>query len=146
MSLTNWADNGWLRLHRTSPQEIADLLKIVERDLLDACAGGLSEDWKFGIAYNAALKLCTILLYAEGYRAEKNLQHYRTIQALPLILGEASQGDADYLNACRSKRNIAEYDRTGVVSAGEAEELLAFVQELREKVVQWVRKLHPELL
>lgn len=146
MSLTNWADNGWLRPHRTSPQEIADLLKIVERDLLDARAGGLSEDWKFGIAYNAALKLCTILLYAEGYRAEKNLQHYRTIQALPLILGETSQGDADYLNACRSKRNIAEYDRTGVVSAAEAEELLAFVQELREKVVQWVRKHHPALL
>jgi uncharacterized protein (UPF0332 family) len=146
MSLTNWADNGWLRPHRTSPQEIADLLKIVERDLLDARAGGLSEDWKFGIAYNAALKLCTILLYAEGYRAEKNLQHYRTIQALPLILGETSQGDADYLNACRSKRNIAEYDRTGVVSAGEAEELLAFIKELREKVVQWVRKHHSALL
>ena len=146
MSLTSWTDNGWLRPHRTSPQEIADLLKIVERDLLDARAGGLSEDWKFGIAYNAALKLCTILLYAEGYRAEKSLQHYRTIQALPLILGEASQGDADYLNACRSKRNIAEYDRTGVVSAGEAEELLAFVQELREQVVQWVRKHQPALL
>ena len=146
MSLTNWADNGWLRPHRTSPQEIADLLKIVERDLLDARAGGLSEDWKFGIAYNAALKLCIILLYAEGYRAEKNLQHYRTIQALPLILGEVSQGDADYLNACRSKRNIAEYDRTGVVSAGEAEELLAFVQELRQTVVQWLGQHHPTLL
>jgi len=146
MSLTTWADNGWLRPHRTSPQEIADLLKIVERDLHDARAGGLSEDWKFGIAYNAALKLCTILLYAEGYRAEKNLQHYRTILALPLILGVARQGDADYLNACRSKRNIAEYDRTGVVSAGEAEELLAFVQELREKVVQWLGKYHPVLL
>jgi hypothetical protein len=63
-----------------------------------------------------------------------------------LILGVANQGDADYLNACRSKRNIAEYDRTGVVSAGEAEELLAFVQELREKVMQWVRKHHSALL
>ena len=35
-----------------------------------------------GFAYNAALKLCTILLYAEGYKAERNLQHYRTIQTL----------------------------------------------------------------
>ena len=50
-------------------------------------SGDISADWRFGIAYNAALKLCTILLYAEGYRPEKTLQHYRTIQALPLILG-----------------------------------------------------------
>ena len=31
--------------------------------------------------------MCTILLYAEGYKAEATLQHYRTIQSLPLILG-----------------------------------------------------------
>lgn len=29
-------------------------------------AGSISADWRFGIAYNAALKLCTILLYASG--------------------------------------------------------------------------------
>jgi hypothetical protein len=34
----------------------------VGRDLKDASAGGLSHDWQFGIAYNAALKLCLILL------------------------------------------------------------------------------------
>lgn len=86
MSLERWRDNGWLRAHRTSPSEIENLLGIVERDLTDAKAGGLSSDWQFGIAYNAALKLCSILLYAEGYRAERSLQHYRTIQAMPLIL------------------------------------------------------------
>lgn len=68
MSLQIWAVNGWLRAHRTSRQEIGDLFKIVERDLQDAGNGGLSEDWRFGIAYNAALKLCTILLYAEPDR------------------------------------------------------------------------------
>lgn len=146
MSLKSWAENGWLRPHRTSPQEIADLLKIVERDLLDARAGGLSDDWKFGIGYNAALKLCTILLYAEGFRAEKNLQHYRTIQALPLILGAVRQGDADYLNACRIKRNAAEYDRTGVVSAEEAGELLVFVEDFRDDVLHWLGGSHPGLL
>jgi hypothetical protein len=34
----------------------------------------------------------TILMHAEGYRAEKNLQHYRTSQALQLILGGAGKG------------------------------------------------------
>jgi len=87
MTLKNWKENRWLREHRTSTQEIGDLLSIVERDLHDAASSGLSTDWKFGIAYNAALKLCTILLYAEGCRPEKSLQHYRTIQSMPLILG-----------------------------------------------------------
>ena len=145
MSLQIWAVNGWLRAHRTSRQEIGDLFKIVERDLQDAGNGGLSEDWRFGIAYNAALKLCTILLYAEGFRAEKTLQHYRTIQALPLILGPKRRGDADYLDTCRSKRNIVEYDQTGAVSAGEAQELLVFVAELRDDVRRWLEERHAEL-
>ena len=75
MSLQQWATNGWLRPHKTSTQEISDLLSIVDRDLIDAEAG-ISPDWRFGIAYNAALKLCSILLYASGYRAERSLQHY----------------------------------------------------------------------
>ena len=54
MSLADWAKNGWLRPHKTSKEEIANLLEIVERDLKDASAKGLSDDWKFGIAYNAA--------------------------------------------------------------------------------------------
>ena len=117
MALPNWADNGWLRVHKASVQEIRDLLNIVDRDLRDAQAATVSMDWQFGIAYNAALKLCTILLHAEGYRPEKNLQHYRTIQALPLILGPARKGDANFLDACRNKRNVVEYDRIGAISA-----------------------------
>ena len=106
MSLAQWAENCWLRPHTTSTKEIADLLMIVERDLHDS-AGDISADWQFGIAYNAALKLCTVLLYASGYKPEKSLQHYRTIQALPLILGHSYKEDARYLDTCRTKRNIA---------------------------------------
>ena len=62
--------------HETSQQEIADLLAIVARDLADA-GSNISPDWRFGIAYNGALKLSTILLHASGYRPEKTLQHYR---------------------------------------------------------------------
>jgi hypothetical protein len=88
MSLQVWANNGWLRSHKTSREEIGNLLEIVQRDLKDAQGPGLSADWRFGIAYNAALKLCTVLMYCEGFRPEKNLAHYRTLQALPLILGK----------------------------------------------------------
>jgi hypothetical protein len=89
------------------------LFEIVDRDLKDAQQKGLSPDWRFGIAYNAALKLCTILMYSEGYRPEKTLAHYRSLQALPLILGSEKEDDADYLDSCRAKRNIVEYDYVG---------------------------------
>ena len=42
MSLKNWRDNGWLTDHKTSPQEISDLLSVAERDLRDSSASGLS--------------------------------------------------------------------------------------------------------
>ncbi len=145
MSLENWAKNGWLRPHQTNRQQIADQLAIVERDLADARNTSVSADWQFGIAYNAALKLCTILLYASGHRPEKNLAHYRTLQALPLILGTDRDDDADYLDTCRAKRNTAEYDVAGTVSQSEADELRVSTAELHEAVISWLRAHHPTL-
>ncbi len=144
MSLNQWVDNGWLRHHKTSKEEIENLVTIIDRDLKDA-KGGISDDWRFGIAYNAALKLCTILLYAEGFKAERTLQHYRTIQALPLILGNKRKDDAEYLNSCRSKRNIVEYDYVGGVTGHNADELIEFVKELKADVLEWLNNNHPEL-
>ncbi len=145
MSLQQWASNGWLRPHQTSPQEIADLFAIVARDLADA-AGDISADWRFGIAYNAALKLGTILLHASGYRPEKTLQHYRTIAALPEILGQQRKDDADYLETCRRKRNTAEDDRTGVVTDQDASELIEFCRELEQEVRNWLSQNYPALV
>lgn len=107
MSLTNWANNGWLRTYKTDKEEISNLFNIVERDLSDSNQDVVSSDWRFGIAYNAALKLCTILLYVEGYRPEKTLAHYRTLQALPLIMGKSKDNDANYLvNLAEQKETL----------------------------------------
>ena len=146
MTLSKWVEYGWLRQLKTTRQEIADLLGIVDRDLSDAQTGRISTDWQFGIAYNAALKLCTILLYAEGYRAGQGLQHYRTMQALPLILGSSRESDAAYLDTCRVKRNTVEYDRIGATSDSEALELIEFVRDLRAEVVMWLQAKYSELL
>lgn len=144
MTLKQWQNNGWLKSHKTSKEEIGNLLAIVDRDIKDVSEGGISADWSFGIAYNAALKLCTILLYAEGYKAERNLQHYRTIQALPLILGVERKGDADYLETCRAKRNIVEYDYIGGVTSDNALELIEYVKDLKVDVERWLVKNHHE--
>ena len=105
----------------------------------------LSADWQFNIAYNAALQLCSILLNAEGWRPERNLAHYRTLQSLPLILGNDWQNDADYLDTCRSKRNKIEYDAIGQVTGAEAKELADFAKKLRKEVLAWLKEKHPEL-
>jgi uncharacterized protein (UPF0332 family) len=146
MSLQDWVNNGWLKSHTTSREEIGNLLEIVERDLKDAQKSGLSADWRFGIAYNAALKLCTVLMYSEGYRPEKNLAHYRTLQALPLILGAERNDDADYLDACRNKRNTVEYDYVGGATDSDADELIEFTKELKKGVMSRLKKTHPELI
>jgi hypothetical protein len=146
MILKQWADNGWLRPHRTSPEEIENLISIVDRDIADAQEEGISADWRFGIGYNAALKLCTILLYASGYRAERALQHFRTIQAMPLILGNERKEDAKYLDSCRIKRNVVEYDYVGGATEDDANELIGFATDLREDVMIWLKSNYPQLL
>ena len=56
MSFADWVNNGWLVAHTSSKQEIASLLGIVARDLKDSQAKSVSNDWRFAIAYNAALQ------------------------------------------------------------------------------------------
>jgi len=35
MSLTNWRDNGWLSEHKTSAQEISDLLSLYDLSVIN---------------------------------------------------------------------------------------------------------------
>ncbi len=44
MSLPDWERNGWLKKHQSSPNEIRELLEVVERDLADSAAEDLSAD------------------------------------------------------------------------------------------------------
>ena len=69
MSLESWAGNRWIVRHAATVREIGDLFAVVDRDLKDAAVPRLSDDWRVGITYNAALQLATIALAAEGYRA-----------------------------------------------------------------------------
>ena len=145
MRWQHWVDNKLLRTYTTNSDEISTLLSIVDRDIIEAKRAG-SLDWQFSIAYNAALKLCTIVLYAEGYRTGSNGHHYYTIQSLPLILGEEYKESAVYLDVCRKKRNQVEYDTVGTVAEEDVRELLTFAESLRTDVIQWLKQQHPELL
>ena len=146
MNLELWKQNGWLREHKTSAQEENSLIELVERDLSDAAKEEVSKDWRFNIAYNAGLQLATIVLYAAGYRAGRGEgKHYRVIQALSLVMGPEFSTMRDYLDNCRRKRNISEYDAVGTISEKEAEDLLQTVREFKVDVERWLRKNHPEI-
>lgn len=138
MSLQNWLANRWLTRHTVSEQETDDLLEAAARDLMDA-KKDLSPSWQFAIAYNAALRLCSAALQVAGYRATREQKHYRTIAALPLVLGSDAQELSDFLDSCRTKRHDVTYESLSAVTESEAAELIEAVEELDIKVRSWLR-------
>jgi hypothetical protein len=145
MSLADWERNGWLTAHRTSPNEIRDLLQVVERDLADSAADGLSADWRLNIAYNAALQAATAALPAAGYRASRDQHHYRIIQSLRETIG-ADTALVNTFDTFRKKRNVTGYERVGSVSDADAASMRALALQLRDGVTAWLRKHHAHLL
>jgi hypothetical protein len=144
MSLRNWLTNHWLVPHEPSREEIADLLAVAERDLTDAAIKSLSPDWRLGIAYNAALQLATLALAAEGYRPARERAHERAILSLRFTLGLKAE-TIDTIDGVRRKRNVSNYERAGTTSASEAREMYAIAEELRDQVLAWLQRRHPEL-
>ena len=145
MSLPDWERNGWLTRHETTRAEIRELLLIVERDLADSAAEGLSADWRMNIAYNAALQSATAALAAAGYRALRDSHHYRVIQSLCETIS-ADRSDVAMFDAFRKKRNITGYERVGLVSDLDAETMRAFALRLRDDVIAWLRRYHATLM
>jgi hypothetical protein len=145
MSLRSWLKKGWLTEHTTSPKEISGLLGVIERDISDSQATGLSPDWKLNIAYNAALQAATIALYACGFRASREAHHYRVIQSLRFTMNMDGEVIA-MLDHFRKKRNMSDYELSGQVNEGEANEMLELAKSLRDMVVEWLLQYHPELV
>ena len=145
MSLQSWLESGQLRAHKTSKHEIAELLKAVGRDLADSQLQGLSADRRFATAYGAALLVATLALAASGYRAQQEGHHYWSIQSLAFTL-KLDAKTIDQLNAFRRKRNIADYERVGMVSEQEIKKMVTLAKKLQAMVIEWLKKNHPELV
>lgn len=144
MSLRDWVQYGWLTEHQSSPEEIRNLLGLVDRDLRACQAEGLDADWRFAIAYNAALQAATAALAAAGYRAGRDAHHYRVFQSLEYTI-EAEPKLIHQLDAFRKKRNVSSYEMGGTVSDNEVEEMAALAAVLRAEVERWIRAQHPGL-
>ena len=145
MSLQSWFQNSWLVQHSTSAEEIANLLRISDRDLTACQVEQLPADWRFAIAYNAGLQAATAALAAAGYRAARDNHHYRVIQSLEFTTAPGSKL-IDALDGFRKTRNVSSYDLAGSVSDKEADEMFQLATRLRADVEAWIQAARPELL
>ncbi len=153
MSLTDLVAEGRLRRHRTSRQEIANLFRLADQGLADARVEAVSDarveavslDRRFCAAYDAARSLATVVLACAGYRTAGTGQHATVFEALPLVLGATYAELTAYFDACRSKRNVAEYQRAGEIMSQEVAELIDATEAFRDEVLTWLREQHSEL-
>lgn len=122
------------------------MLAVVERDLATSSDPNLDGDWRFAIAYNAALQCAGLALKAAGYEVPKGGgAHHHTIESLKLTI-EDDGTIVDPLQAFRAKRGGAIYETTGIASDTEIEELRSLAQNLRDRVRAWLKKTHADCL
>ena len=140
MSLEDYQRNGWIQKFEMSSEEVGHLLEVADRDISQSQVPGLGAEWRFDIAYNAALQLAVAVLGHAGFRAERVNKHQRSIECLAFTL-RLPRKDLDFLDRCRRKRYIAVYERVGAVSDGEAAELVAFAMELRKKTHEFLKRI-----
>ena len=144
MSFSLWLEKGWLKEHKPTSREIAELLAVADRSLKDCQVAGLSSDGKLDIAHNAALQSSAAALAAAGYRASREAYHYYLIQSLSFTL-QLEERIIRRLDKLRRKRNISDYERPGLVTEQEAQEMVELAIQIRQQVQAWIRNSHPEL-
>ena len=144
MSLENWLNDKLIVKHRPSAGEVAELLHICDRDLEKAQIIELGPDWRLSIAHNAAVQTAKAALAAVGYRARKEGQHYLVLQSLAFTI-KTNPATIKQLDKFREKRNISDYERAGLVTEQEAEEMIALAKQRRHDVEQWLHAHYPSL-
>jgi hypothetical protein len=110
---------GRLKRHRPSAAETRALLAVADRHLKDASLRD---------------------------RVGRVPGHHRlTIDLLPVLVGAHESTRATYFDACRRKRNQADYERAGAVTTAEVDALLKAAVEFRQDVLTWLESDHPML-
>ena len=127
-----------------SKAELDNLRSIVARSLKDVTAVGLSADYRFVMAYDAARTLSLLVVRAAGYRPRAVGAHYNTFLALEAADPAFAKLSA-YFDGCRMKRNQCEYDFAGGVTDTDADALLKSVKQFAVDAEAWVKARYPQL-
>lgn len=94
---------------------------------------------------NAALQAATAALSASGYRAPREMHHFRVIGSLAFTIS-ANPDLIHSFDKFRKKRNISDYEIAGAISEGECKEMIRLAKELTKHITEWLQKSHPQLL
>ena len=136
-------NEGRIEKHETSRRELDDLRNVIARDLADADLEQLSSDRRFAIAYNAALQGAKMVIACCGYRVKGLGAHHITFDCLKLAMGKSVFKTAKFLDRCRRKRNVADYDAAGRVTEAEVKEMIKTARSFIRKVEKWIRDNYP---
>ena len=124
--------------------ELDNLRSIVARSLKDVTAVGLSADYRFVMAYDAARTLSLLVVRAAGYRPRTVGGHYNTFLA-PEAADPGFAALSAYFDGCRMKRNQCEYDFADGVTDTEANALLKSVNQFAVDAEAWIKARDPQL-
>lgn len=123
---------GRIHAHRATPEEIARLLALADRDIRMARRIMAEDwDWAFSIAYNAVLQAARAFMYSQGFRPATDQGHKNTFAFMREALGNEFASLIGYFDRMRTKRNHAIYDVAGLITEGEAHAIF-------EKAVEFV--------
>jgi hypothetical protein len=146
VSLQNWLAQGWIQKHKTSREEIRNLLAVADRDLANAQIAQLSAEWRLMIAYNGALQSANAAIAANGFRVSTKVSHHRYLIESLLFTIRAEPKLVNQLDRFRKKRNISAYEQSETVSDHEADAMIKLASEVRYLVQTWLAKHHAGLL
>jgi len=141
MSVDRLLHEGRIHRFEATRDEIGKSLEIAKRDLsLGEKILDEDLDWCFSITYNAILQACRAYMLSSGYRAASSQAHKTVFQFMELAMEEPYKEIIAYFDQARKKRHRTMYDEVGLVSKGEAKELLqmakGFVAEIEKRVMQ----------
>ena len=121
-----------LHPHRATPDDIARLLALADRDIKMARRTMAEDwDWAFSIAYNAVLQAARAFMYSRGFRPATDQGHKNTFAFMREALGDEFASLVGYFDRMRTKRNQAIYDVAGLITEAEAKAIF-------EKAVEFV--------
>ena len=136
-----------MQQHQPTKREIDDLRGVIARNIADAAVTGLSADNRLGIAYEAVLVSCKLVVHASGYRIRSGIPgaHAKTLECAEIALGPSISTIIAYFDAIRRKRNRLSYDVAGMIGQTEAAEALKRARAFKTTVEAWLKKTHPSL-
>jgi hypothetical protein len=144
--LANLTRADLLASEPTSAEEIGRLLKGADDQLRDSRNTSLSAPSRFILAYGASHALALAALRAEGYRPTASRGHRKIIfQALGATVGALPELWMA-LDRYHDRRNAAEYEAAPPASAAEAKDLVELTANLQKRVLDRLKRNHPELL